>query len=365
MNPFEPLWPTTPTQKWLLATLVLVSIAFVLLIWPFYGALMWAAILALLCTPLQDRLNRRFGGRSSLAALVTLTGVTLVVILPLLAVAASLARQGATLAAMVQSGQIDVAAYLGRVLSVLPGPAIDLLERFGITDVASIQQRVGQSAGRLGQVLAEQVLNVGQHTLDFLVSLFVAIYIAFFLLRDGRELVDRIGSRIPLDDGAKRELGTRLAAVVRATVKGNMVVALVQGALGGIALAVLGVPAALLWGAVMAALSLLPAVGAALVWAPIALYLVATGELWQGLGLAVFGVVVIGLVDNLLRPVLVGKDARLPDWLVLLSTIGGIALVGINGFVVGPLVASMFIVMWSLHGRKPATTGSPTGLPPS
>lgn len=338
-------------QRWLVALLIAVSLAFVLVVLPFYGALMWAAILALLFAPLQRLIAKRLGGRESWAALITVVGVILVVILPLMAMTVSLAREGVHLAQGVQSGRIDVAAYLARMLEALPRPVFDLLDRFGISDVASIQARAAESAGKVGQFFAGQVLSIGQSTLDFLVSISVALYVSFFLLRDGARLWRQIWALIPLRNADKLLLGERFATVVKATVKGNVVVAVVQGALGGLALWVLGVPGPLLWGAVMAALSLLPAVGAALVWLPIALYLLAIGSFWQGIGLAAFGVFVIGLVDNLLRPVLVGRDTELPDWLVLVSTIGGIALVGINGFVIGPVVASLFIAVWSIYGQ--------------
>jgi predicted PurR-regulated permease PerM len=139
--------------------------------------------------------------------------------------------------------------------------------------------------------------------------------------------------------------------VVRATVKGNLLVALIQGALGGLAFWFLGVSGALLWAGLMAALSLLPAVGAALVWLPVALYFLVTGALWQGLALSAYGVLVIGLVDNLLRPVLVGQDTRLPDYVVMISTLGGMAVFGINGFILGPLIAAMFLSAWQIFGE--------------
>ncbi|NLD69892.1 MAG: AI-2E family transporter, partial [Limnobacter sp.] len=125
-------------------------------------------------------------------------------------------------------------------------------------------------------------------------------------------------------------------------------VALVQGGLGGIAFAVLGIGGAVLWGVLMALLSLLPAVGAGLVWTPVAIYLLATGALGKGVALIAYGVLVIGLVDNLLRPILVGKDTRMPDYLVLISTIGGLAVFGLNGFVIGPLIAAVFIAAWGI-----------------
>ena len=146
----------------------------------------------------------------------------------------------------------------------------------------------------------------------------------------------------------KRHLFAKFTTVVRATVKGNIAVAAMQGALGGAIFSFLDIQGALLWGFVMAFLSLLPAVGAGLIWAPVAIYFLLTGSLWQGITLIAFGVLVIGLVDNVLRPILVGKDTQIPDYVVLISTLGGMVLFGLNGFVIGPVIAAIFIAAWDL-----------------
>ena len=145
---------------------------------------------------------------------------------------------------------------------------------------------------------------------------------------------------------------TKFTVVIRATIKGNMVVAMLQGALGGLMLWFLGIGGALLWAVVMAFLSLLPAVGAGLVWVPVAIYLLATGAIWQGVVLIAFGVFVIGMVDNVLRPILVGKDTKMPDYVVLISTLGGIAMFGLNGFIIGPVIAAMFIAVWDIFASS-------------
>ncbi|MEK8032518.1 AI-2E family transporter [Ideonella sp. DXS29W] len=342
-----------PSHRQPLRWLVIVAtIGLMAVLLPLYGALMWAGIVALVFRPVQRALSHRWGGRRGLAAAATLSGVGLVVVLPLLAMVVSLAREGAQLAQSVQSGQIDVLAMMQRTFNALPSPLADLLEHFGIGNVEDLQQRVEASAGRVAQFFAGHVATVGQSTLSFVVDLFVGAYVAFFLLRDGDALSARWWAAMPLAEADKRELRRSVATVVRATVKGNLVVALVQGALGGLALMALGMPAALLAGAVMAVLSLLPAVGAALVWLPIALYLLATGATWQGLALIAFGTLVIGLIDNLLRPILVGRDTRLPDWVVLVTTLGGIAWIGVNGFVIGPLLATICLAAWELYTRR-------------
>ena len=174
------------------------------------------------------------------------------------------------------------------------------------------------------------------------------LYLLFFLLRDSDSLLSQLRAAIPLRPDRQAALAEKFTVVIRATVKGNIVVAIVQGALGGLIFWLLDIHGPVMWAVVMAVLSLLPAVGAALVWAPVAIYLLATGSVWPGLALIAYGVLVIGLVDNVLRPLLVGKDTRMPDYVVLISTLGGIAIFGINGFVIGPMIAAMFIAVWGI-----------------
>ncbi|HEY1228955.1 MAG TPA: AI-2E family transporter, partial [Ramlibacter sp.] len=196
----------------------------------------------------------------------------------------------------------------------------------------------------------------GQNTLNFVVSFFIMLYVLFFVLRDGNALSAQVERSIPLHREQAHDLLTTFAAVVRATVKGNVVVALNQGALGGIAFWRLDVPGAVLWGAFMALLSLLPAIGAAIVWGPVALYKLFTGDIVGGLGLAIWGTLVIGLVDNVVRPILVGRETSLPDYVILVATVGGIGLFGLNGFVIGPVIAAMFIACWQLLDKVRSST---------
>jgi predicted PurR-regulated permease PerM len=181
-------------------------------------------------------------------------------------------------------------------------------------------------------------------------------------LRDGKALADRIRRIVPLRADQKAALFGRFADVVRATVKGGILVAIAQGTLGGLAFWFLGIHAPLLWAVLMAFLSLLPAIGSGLVWVPVAIYLLASGAVWQGVALIVYGVLVIGLVDNLLRPFLIGKDAKLPDYVVLISTLGGIEVFGLNGFVIGPVIAAMFMVTWeSFSAARQGNDAGATG----
>jgi predicted PurR-regulated permease PerM len=352
MHPDPPANTPSLQDKTFVALLVLVTLAFGWILLPFYGAVFWGIVLAIVFAPLQRRVLARLGHRHpNSAALITLAVVLLMVILPLTLVGMALARELDALYQRIQSGEVDLARDFNRIVSAMPDWSTRLLQRFGLVDIAAIQERITTAAAQGSQAIASRALKIGQNTLDIVIEFFVMLYLAYFLLRDGSALQRRVRAAIPLDPGSKRNLFAKFATVVRATVKGNIVIAVIQGTLGGIALWFLDVRGALLWGVLMAVLSLLPAIGAAIVWLPVALFLLATGELVQGFGLIAYGVLVIGLVDNLLRPVLVGNDIKMPDYLVLVSTIGGISVFGINGFVIGPMIAAMFLAAWDIFSE--------------
>jgi predicted PurR-regulated permease PerM len=335
-----------------LCLVVAVSIAFAWILWPFYGAILWAAVVAIVFTPLYRRLFTSLGQRRTLAALATVIVIVVMVILPLTLIAASLVREATAVYARTRTGEIGLGRYLQQVLDALPPWALMLLHRFGLTDLAAVQERLSAAALASSRSVATQALDIGQNAFDFIVNSFVMLYLLFFLLLDGEELTRRIKNAVPLPADRQRALVDKFTAVIRATVKGSVSVALVQGALGGLIFWFLGIHAALLWAVVMAVLSLLPVVGTALVWLPVAIYFLVTGARWQGLVLIAYGVLVIGLVDNLLRPILVGKDAKMPDYVVLVSTLGGIEVFGFNGFVIGPVIAAMFMAAWDIFAAS-------------
>lgn len=338
-------------DKAFLVLLVVVSLAFGWILLPFYGAILWAVILATVFAPAQRWFVEQLPGRPNLAALLTLLLVIGIVLIPLAVTAGSLVNEATNLYDRVQSGELNLGQKLQRFLDALPGWASTLLARVGVTDVGDIQQRVVALLKEGGQFFATQAVLVGQGTANLLISLSIMLYLLFFLLRDGAKLARRVSNAIPLAGAQKGKLLDKFAVVVRAMIKGTILVAIVQGFLGGMIFWLLGIHAPVLWGVVMAFMSLLPAVGAAVVWFPVALYLLATGAVLKSVVLIAFGAGVIGLVDNLLRPYLVGKDTAMPDYVVLISTLGGIAIFGLNGFVVGPLIAAMFIAVWGISSQ--------------
>jgi predicted PurR-regulated permease PerM len=326
--------------------LVLVTIGFVLLLKPFFGTVFWACAIAIIFTPLQDRLLKRWPKRKNQTALLTLLLCIVVVVLPMIFVVSSVVTEGVALYEKLESGEINPARYIDSMDTAFPA-LNSLLNNIGF-DINSLKTNAINAAMSSGKFIAGHALTIGQNAFGFLVSVALMLYITFFMLRDGRYLVDLIVRALPLGDTRERMLFTLFAEVTRATIKGNLVIAMLQGLIGGITLWALGVHGAILWGVLMTLASLIPAVGSALVWVPVAIYFAAIGEVTSALILTGIGAGVIGMLDNVLRPILVGRDTKLPDYIVLLSTLGGIAMFGVNGFVVGPVVAALFIAFWGI-----------------
>ncbi|MGL4199533.1 MAG: AI-2E family transporter [Allorhizobium sp.] len=343
--------------------LVVVTVAFVWLLTPHYTAILWAVILAILFFPVHRRLERLLGGRSTIAALLTLLLCICLVILPALGILASLIQEGSSLYQRISSNEIDLNAYLLRLQSILPAVLDNWLTSLKLAGFAEVWTKVSSSFMEAGQSIAGGVLSFGQNTLQFFISMGLMLYLLFFLFRDGTSLGRTLRHSIPLSDDYTRQFVDKFAAVVRATVRGNIIIAITQGLIGGLSFWALGIEAALLWGVVMTFLSMLPAIGAAIVWVPAAIWLFLIGSWVKGILMVVIGAFVIGLIDNLLRPPLVGQGTRLPDYVVLISTVGGIALFGLSGFVIGPLIAALFISAWSLFTLQQQETPSPSVRP--
>ncbi len=272
--------------------------------------------------------------------------VVIVVILPLLGVAAAVAREASGLYQRLDTGSVGFEGIIRQAQENMPR-AVALLDRVGI-DPERLRAQVSSAAITASQFIASRAVGIGQDTVRVTVFFFLMLYLLFFFLRDGQRLLEGLVRALPLGDERERLLMERFAEVSRATIKGTIVVGIVQGAIGGIAFAILGLGAPVLWGAMMSLVSIIPAVGPALIWLPTAIFLLITGRIGAGIALILVGVLVIGLVDNLLRPILVGRDTRMPDYLIMLSTLGGLAGFGLAGIVIGPIIAAFFIAVWQM-----------------
>jgi predicted PurR-regulated permease PerM len=356
---------TTIQQATFLALVLLTSLAFVWLIQDFAQPLFWAAILAILFYPLYRWWFEILGHRASLAAFVTLLVIIVMVILPLGLVGLAVTREAAGLYERIAAGEIDVQAPIRFIERTLP-MAVEYLARFGI-DAQRITQNLSSAAVTTSRFVASQALTIGQDAFRFSILFFLMLYLLFFFLRDGHRLIAAIMHALPLGHEREQHLFEKFADVSRATVKGTLVVGVVQGALGGLFFWILDLKAAVFWGVIMTLLSLLPAVGSALVWVPASIILLATGQIVKGIILLAAGGLIIGLVDNFLRPMLVGRDTQIPDYLILLATLGGLTVFGLSGFVIGPIIAALFLAVWGMfaqdYGHEDASQPLRTAAP--
>ncbi|HZF28831.1 MAG TPA: AI-2E family transporter [Gammaproteobacteria bacterium] len=323
-----------------------VTLAFLWLIRGFLQPIFWAIAFGIIIFPVHGWLVARLHGRETVAAMLSVLLLVIVVILPLIGVAAAVTNEAAGLVQRLSAGGLDFNGLYSQAQDSMPR-VIALLQRLGI-DPEKIESQLSEAAVNVSRFVASSALSIGKDSLRATVFFFLMLYLLFFFLRDGTRLLEGLVRALPLGDERERALFARFAEVSRATIKGTLVVGAVQGTIGGVAFALIGVGAPVLWGVVMALASLVPAAGPALVWLPAAIILLASGHVIAGVLLILIGVFVIGLVDNLLRPVLVGRDTRMPDYLILLSTLGGLAGFGFAGIVIGPIIAALFLSIWQM-----------------
>ncbi len=326
--------------------LVFITFAFFWLIRGFVQPIFWAVALAIVFYPGHKLIEKRLPNRPNLAAGLSVVAVLLVVVLPVTGIVAAVTREASLVYQQLRSGQFNLAELFENLAEFLP-PLENLLQRFGV-EPEGLTEQLSSAAATVSSFVANWALEFGQDTLRIAIFFFLMLYLLYFFLLDGHRILDSLIHALPLGDDRERTLLERFGEVSRATIKGSLVIGVVQGAIGGLAFAILGIGTPVLWGVVMALLSIVPAVGPALVWVPAVVFLILSDRIIAGLVLLAIGSVIISLVDNLLRPILVGRDTRLPDYLILLSTLGGLTAFGLAGVIIGPIIASFFLTVWQM-----------------
>ena len=342
-----------------LIMLAIVTVAFFWVLAGYLIPMFWAIVLAVLFYPVHRWIHVSVGERASLAASLTLLLILATVIVPTGFLALAVANESSLLISRMQSGELDPTAILTWIQGIAP-PVVELLDDFGIK-LDELGEDLKDAAVTASQTIGTVAVAAGQSAVSFSIGFAVALYVLYFALRDGETIQETVIRALPMGDDREQALMDKFAEVARATIKSTVVIGAIQGLLGGAIFAVLGIQGAIFWGVVMAVLSLLPAVGASLVWAPAAIYLMIDDRMGAALVLVGFGVGVISLVDNLLRPILVGRDTRIPDWLILVSTLGGLTAFGLSGFVIGPVIAALFLTFWTLFEREHHADYQPGG----
>jgi predicted PurR-regulated permease PerM len=341
---------TNLRTAFVLLLVVAVTVLFLAVTWPFFKPLLLGALLAGLFHPLYRWITRLFGGRGSLGAAVTLLVLLVLGLGPVSAFLGIVLQQALTMSdqAIPWLNQHLGAAstFNAQEWLVQKFPA---LAKY-VPSQEQLLEQVGNAAKTAGTFLVGFASRATAMTAAFLLNLFVMLYAMFFFFRDGDKILERIFYYTPLSDEDETRMLTQFASITRATVKGTLVIGIIQGALAGIAFWVAGIEGAALWGTIMMILSIIPGIGAALVWVPAVIILFVMGQYLTATLLAAWCAAVVGTVDNFLRPVLVGRDAKMPDLLILIGTLGGLFLFGPMGFIVGPIVCGLFLTVWDIYG---------------
>ena len=324
--------------------LSLITILFAIILWNFFLPILWAIVLSILFYPLINYLiNKKYN--PSLVSFLTIIVIVILVLIPGFIIFTVIGSESLLVLNKIESGEYNLGQLVNWFNALVPN-LIDRLDSIGLNTNQLIEQlnNIGVGATKF---IVSLLMSTGQNLLQFFLSFFIMIYLLFFFLRDGENIIKLCIESFPMDDNQERFLIEKFSTVIKATVKGTILIAIAQGSIGGLILLFLDIEGAILWGAMMALFSILPGIGASIIWLPIALALIFNGALLKGLILIISGIFIIGLIDNLLRPYLVGKETNLPDYLILLSTLGGITIFGLSGFIIGPVVTALFIALWS------------------
>ncbi|MBX2838773.1 MAG: AI-2E family transporter [Gammaproteobacteria bacterium] len=333
----------------LILVLIAISLLFLAVMKPFLLSIFIAALFAALFSPLYRKFLSLFGEREALASLATLLTILLFVVVPLSMVFGTVFSQAVDIA---QTAKPWIVAQLSE-----PGMITENLSKLPFYEQLlpyreMLLNWVGNMTGSVSKWTIDAAQSVTTGTIKLLANVLIILYTMFFFFIDGDRLLYYLLYYLPLNDDDEKKLLARFTSVTRATLKGTAVIGILQGSLAGLALYFAGIPSALFWAVAMMFLSVVPGIGTAIVWIPAALYLVAGGEYITALLLVLFCAVVVGSVDNLLRPKLVGNDTQLHELLIFFSTLGGLILFGFMGFVIGPIIAALFVTIWELYGYE-------------
>ena len=337
----------TANKSVLLLLVLFISALFLSMIRNFLMAIFLAGIFSSLAYPLYNRFTRWFGGRRAPASGVTILVILFAILLPLAGLFGIVTSQAIKVGSSVKpwiENQIEEPDALVARLQGLPFAENVMQHR------EAILKKAGEAVGRVSGFFINHLSSFTFGTINFLFLLFVLLYTMFFLLMDGDKLLYKILYYLPLEDHDERRILEKFTSVSRATLKGTAVIGILQGGLSGLAFAVVGIPSAIFWGTIMVVLSIIPGIGTALVWIPAAVILAGSGAIYKAAGLALFCAVVVGSLDNFLRPALVGKDTQMHELMIFFGTMGGIFMFGVPGIIIGPIIAALFITLWDIYG---------------
>lgn len=323
----------------------LVTLLFLYLLKPFFFPLFWAVVIAAIFQPLYRRINRRLN-RPSLSTLLIFLIIAIMILLPAGVVGTLVFNESRQLYGMLSPDPKKIDLGFQNIIGlIVDNPLAGL---FNI-DKFLLIEKTAEVLRSVTNYIFVHLTTLTQNTLGFLVQFAIMFYALFFFVRDGETFLRTAMRILPLGMGRERLLYNRFVATARSALKVTLIIGGIQGILGGIVFLITDVEGAVIWGLLMMIMAVVPVVGCSIIWGPAGILMLLSGQIWEGILILAFGAFVISMVDNLLRPILIGKDVEMHPLLIFLSTLGGIVLFGFSGFVIGPIITSMLLAIWDMY----------------
>lgn len=312
---------------------------------PFLTAIIAAAVLTVLLKKPYHRLEKIFRGHKVASALLTCLFAIFLIVAPLAGISVLVVKEVNHISQELNTGT-SLQGYLNRVqIKVENTKFLNGL----VDEQAFSQEKIVHDVKGLTSNLFGFAQKAYTGISSFILWIFILFFTLFYFLIDGKKALRYLIEMSPLKDKHDKQLIEKFTSISRATLKGTFVVGIIQSVLGGIAFLIAGVPSPVIWTLVMFLFSVIPMVGTAIIWVPAGLILLFTGYVWQGVFLLVFGTTIIASIDNILRPKLVGKDTQMHPLLIFFATLGGITIFGLPGFVIGPIIISLFVALAEIY----------------
>lgn len=344
----------TPFQSKRFITFLLIGslLLFLYLIKDYLVTLTLAVIFTGILYPVYERLTKALKGRRNLSAIIVTISFLLIIIIPSMYLLIEILRQGGEVGEQILPIIQDQLSKSDGKLEDQPlpdwFPYAEQLQPYSEEIISEMTNIVG----KISNLIVSSVGSFATSTVTSIVNLFIMLYAVFYFLLNGKRIIHRFAQFLPISESVFNRIKDTLYNTSWATIKGAVVIGLIQGTLVGISFAIVGIPSPMFWGAVAALASLIPSVGCALVYVPAGIYLLATGQHWQGIFVLAWGFLVVGMIDNILRPILVGRSTEISELSILISTLGGITLFGLPGVILGPMIASLFITMSKIYLKE-------------
>jgi len=326
--------------------LAITSLGFLYLLQPFFYPIFWAAVIASIFYPIYKKIQSKIK-KERLSSTIVLFLVILIIILPLTGIASLLVNESFELYNAIDNNKSQINQTIQETITWTNNNPY--LERLNIDEAFWID-KFSEATKVVTSYIFTGLKSFTQNSIVFIVMFILMLYSLYFFLKDGEKLLKMVMHLCPLGDDKEKQLYEKFSKTAASTLKGTLVVGSIQGVLGGLMFAIVGIQSAAIWGVLMVALSVLP-IGSGLIWFPAGIIMLITGNIWQGLFLIIFGTIVISTIDNFLRPVLIGKEMKLHPMLILFATLGGLIFFGFTGFVIGPIVASLLVTLWEMYNE--------------